>query len=66
MTLIKRFLQKEEEVLRESDQIRRELTAAASRGALHHALLLTGEGDLSETARYAAAAYECVAAGERP
>ena len=52
--------------MQESDQIRRKLAAAASRGALHHALLLTGEGDLTETARYAAAAYECAAAGERP
>lgn len=52
--------------MQEPDQIRRELSAAASRGTLHHALLLTGEGDLTETARYAAAAYECTAPGEKP
>ena len=39
--------------MQELDRVRRELSAAASRGALHHALLLTGEGDLLETARYA-------------
>lgn len=52
--------------MQKPDQVRRELSAAASRGALHHALLLTGEGDLSETARYAAAAYECKSPGEKP
>ena len=52
--------------MQELDRVRRELSAAASRGALHHALLLTGEGDLTETARYAAAAYECTGSGQKP
>ena len=52
--------------MQELDRVRRELSAAASRGALHHALLLTGEGDLSQTARYAAAAFECESPGEKP
>ena len=52
--------------MQELNRVRREISAAASRGALHHALLLTGEGDLTETARYAAAAYECTNQGEKP
>lgn len=52
--------------MQQQDRISEEISAAASRGALHHALLLTGEGDLGATARYAAAAYQCTASGERP
>lgn len=39
---------------------------AATRGALSHALLLTGSGDRMALARYAAAALECEAEGSRP
>ena len=42
------------------------LRAAASRGALSHALILSGPGDRSAAARYAAAGYECTSAGEKP
>lgn len=52
--------------MQNAQQIQREISAAARRGMLHHALLLTGEGDLSETLRYTAAAYECTAAQEKP
>lgn len=47
------------------DAARRSIAAAAGRGTLHHALLLTG-GAREETARYAAAAFECDAAEDRP
>lgn len=49
--------------MQEMTSIQRQIAAAASRGALHHALLLTG-GSM-ETALFAAAAYECQA-GEKP
>ena len=39
---------------------------AAGRGALSHALLFTGDGDLAGAARYAAAALECQGEGARP
>ena len=39
---------------------------AATRGALSHALLLTGSGERLNLARYAAAALECEAEGSRP
>ncbi len=42
------------------------LRAAASRGALAHALILSGPGDRAAAALYAAAAFECVSADERP
>ena len=42
------------------------IRAAASRNALSHALLFTGSGDRTAAARFAAAAMECTAAGERP
>ena len=38
------------------------LRAAASRGALSHALILSGAGDLNAAAHYAAAALECTGA----
>ena len=40
-------------------QLRAFLSAAARGGRLHHALLITGEGDRGEVLRLAAAAYEC-------
>ena len=40
-------------------QLRSFLSAAAGSGRLHHALLITGEGDRAEALRLAAAAYEC-------
>ena len=42
------------------------LRAAASRGALSHALIFSGTQDRAAAARYAAAAFECVAGGARP
>lgn len=39
---------------------------AAGRDALSHALLFTGDGDLTAAARYAAAALECRSEGVRP
>lgn len=42
------------------------LRAAASRGALSHAIIFSGAGDRVTAARYAAAALECTADGERP
>lgn len=39
---------------------------AAGRGALSHALLFTGDGDLTAAAQYAAAALECQGEGTRP
>ncbi|MGM9618268.1 MAG: DNA polymerase III subunit delta' [Oscillospiraceae bacterium] len=48
------------------DAVRRSISAAAGRGTLHHALLLTGGGARMETARYAAAAFECTADGAKP
>lgn len=44
----------------------RQIRAAAARGTLSHALLLTGGGNLPGLARYAAAAYECTSAAGRP
>jgi DNA polymerase III delta prime subunit len=44
----------------------RRLRQAADRGALAHALLLTGSGDRLAAARLAAAAFECTAASGRP
>ena len=41
------------------------LRAAASRGALSHALIFSGAGDRVCAARYAAAAFECVSDGDR-
>ena len=48
------------------DGAARQIRTAAARGTLSHALLLTGGGDLSALARFAAAAYECTSAGGRP
>ena len=42
------------------------IAEAATRGTLSHALLLTGSGDRAAVARYAAAALECTAEGEKP
>ena len=41
------------------------LRAAASRGALSHALIFSGSGDRIAAARYAAAAMECTARRSR-
>ena len=48
------------------DGAARQIRTAAARGTLSHALLLTGGGDLSGLARFAAAAYECTSAQGRP
>ena len=42
------------------------IRAAASRRALSHALIFSGAGERGVAARYAAAAFECTAEGERP
>lgn len=42
------------------------IRTAARRGTLSHAIILSGAGDRTAAARYAAAAFECVADGERP
>lgn len=42
------------------------IRAAASRGALSHALIFSGAGERVDAARYAAAAFECVSEGDRP
>lgn len=42
------------------------LREAAGRGALSHAMLFTGPGDLTGAARYAAAAMECRGEGGKP
>ena len=42
------------------------IRAAATRGALSHALIFSGAGDRLAAARYAAAAFECAAEGTRP
>ncbi len=45
--------------MRKKTVIQQNIAAAASRGTLHHALLLTGEGALMETALFAAAGLQC-------
>ena len=42
------------------------LREAAARGTLPHALIFSGPGERTAAARYAAAAMECTADGERP
>ena len=42
------------------------IRAAATRGALTHALIFSGSGGRADAAVYAAAAFECVSDGERP
>lgn len=42
------------------------IRAAASRGALSHALIFSGAPGRVDAARYAAAAFECVSEGDRP
>ena len=49
----------------ENTAVARRIRSAAERGALSHALLLTGSGDRLSAARYAAAAMECTE-GNRP
>lgn len=47
-------------------RLARQIREAAARGALSHAVILSGRGDLAAAARFAAAAMECEGAGERP
>ena len=42
------------------------IAEAAARGALSHAMLITGSGDRNALARYAAAAFQCESDGARP
>lgn len=53
-------------MLEHQDLIAVRIREAARRGQLSHALLFTGSGDRLSAARYAAAALECSAEGERP
>jgi len=49
-----------------NEALEERMRLAASRGTLPHALLFTGCGDRTAAARFAAASFECTAAGERP
>lgn len=48
------------------DPVLSRIRTAASRGALSHALLITGSGDRLQAARFAAAAMECEESGALP
>ena len=50
----------------ENSMIVRRIRAFARRGALPHALILSGSGDRAEAARYTAAAMLCAAAQDKP
>ena len=52
--------------LPENPDIEQRLQQAASRGALTHALLFTGSGNLTAAATYAAAAFQCSDKTQRP
>lgn len=52
--------------LKEYQTAAERIRAAAGRGMLSHALLLTGTGDRAAAAQFAAAAMECTAPGEKP
>ena len=47
-------------------RLARQIREAAARGALGHAVILSGQGDLAAAARFVAAAMECEGGGERP
>ena len=49
-----------------NQDIAQRLRQAAGRGALTHALLFTGSGDLLSAAAFAAAAFQCTDAAQRP
>ena len=49
-----------------NENIAQRIRDAADRGALTHALLFTGSGDLAAAALYAAAAFQCTAGSQRP
>ena len=49
-----------------NQDIAQRLRQAASRGALTHALLFTGSGDLHAAAAFAAAAFQCTDSVQRP
>ncbi len=53
------FLREGTAAVRERSVIQQNIAAAAGRGTLHHALLLTGGGGLTETALFAAAGFQC-------
>ena len=50
----------------ETETARAAIAAAATGGRLHHAMLLTGDGEKGDLLRFAAAAYQCEAEGQRP
>ena len=52
--------------LRRDSAIAKTIREAARQDALSHALILSGSGDLTTAARYAAAAMLCTDSGERP
>ena len=55
-----------EELIPENSTLARRIRAAASKGTLSHAAILSGSGDRMAAARYFAAALECEGEGERP
>lgn len=50
-----------EELIPENSTLARRIRAAASKGTLSHAAILSGSGDRMAAARYFAAALECAA-----
>ena len=55
-----------EELIPESCTLARRIRAAASKGTLSHAAILSGSGDRMAAARFAAAAMECEAQSGKP
>ena len=55
-----------EALIPENSTLARRIRAAASKGTLSHAAILSGSGDRMAAARYFAAALECEGEGERP
>ena len=55
-----------EELIPENSTLAQRIRAAASKGTLSHAAILSGSGDRMAAARYFAAALECEGEGERP
>ena len=55
-----------EELIPENSTLARRIRAAASKGTLSHAAILSGSGDRMAAARYFAAALECEGEGSVP
>lgn len=52
--------------MQENNPVYESISAAATRGALHHSMLISGSGDRLAAALYAAAGHQCLAEGKRP